>query len=116
MKYVLLFCGTEDDLRRYEAMSDADRGSQLARVGQWFSDPRIRGGQRVAPASSATTVRFGGNGSPLITDGPFVEGKEDIGGWAIVQVGDLDEALDMARAWPGGGAVEVRPVHEDEQS
>src|SRR5262249_36909710 len=112
MKYVLLFCGTEDDARRYEAMSKADLDAQLARVGVWFSDPRIRGGLRVAPGSTATTVRFGANGDPLVTDGPFIEGKEDIGGWAIVEVAHLDEALDMARSWPARGVVEVRPVHE----
>jgi hypothetical protein len=116
MKYVLLFCGTEDDVRRYEELSQAENEAQLARVGAWFGDSRIRGGLRLAPGTTATTVRFGDNGSPLITDGPFIEGKEDIGGWAIVEVADLDEALDMARAWPGGGVVEVRPVHESDQS
>jgi len=116
MKYVLLFCGTADDLRRYESMTDAERGAQLQRVGAWFSDARIRGGQRLAPGATATTVRFGANGGdPLVTDGPFIEGNEDIGGWAIIEAADLDDALAMARAWPGGGAVEVRPVHESEQ-
>ena len=115
MRYVLLFCGTEDDARRYEALAPSELEAQLARVGAWFGDPRIRGGQRLAPASTATTVRFGTNGDVLVTDGPFIEGKEDIGGWAIVQVADLDEALAKARQWPGGGAVEVRPLHESEQ-
>lgn len=113
MKYVLLFCGTADDVRRYEEMSDAERGAQLARVGAWFADGRIRGGQRVAPGSTATTVRFGADGDPLVTDGPFIEGNEDIGGWAIIEVADLDEALHMAKAWPARGVVEVRPVQED---
>ncbi len=115
MKYVLLFCGTPDDVRRYVEMSEADMQAQLARVGAWFGDPRIRGGQRLAPKSSATTVRFGANGAPLVTDGPFIEGNEDIGGWAIVDVADLDEALAMARAWPARGVVEVRPLHESDQ-
>jgi hypothetical protein len=110
MKYVLLFCGTAEDARRYDDLSEADLRAQLGRVGEWFSDPRIRGGQRLAPRTSATTVRFGANGHPLVTDGPFIEGNEDIGGWAIVEVADLDEALDMARAWPAGGVVEVRPT------
>ena len=115
MKYVLLFCGTQDDARRYDSMSQADRDAQLARVGVWFADPRIRGGLRVAPGTAATTVRFGANGDPLVTDGPFIEGKEDIGGWAIVEVAHLGEALAMAKAWPARGVVEVRPVHESEQ-
>lgn len=115
MKYVLLFCGTEDDVRRYVSMRQADRDAQLAQVGVWFSDPRITGGMRLAPGTTATTVRFGANGDPLVTDGPFIEGKEDIGGWAVVEVADLDEALAMARSWPARGAVEVRPAHESEQ-
>ena len=115
MKYVLLFCGTEEDARRYDSMSDADRGAQLEQVGAWFADPRIRGGQRLAPGSTATTVRFGADGETLVTDGPFIEGKEDIGGWAIVEVSDLDGALAMARSWPARGVVEVRPAHESDQ-
>ena len=115
MKYVLLFCGNEEDAQRFYAMSKADLDAQLERVGVWFSDPRIRGGQRLEPGSTATTVRFSANGEPLVTDGPFIEGKEDIGGWAIVEVPDLDDALAMAKAWPGGGAVEIRPVHASEQ-
>jgi hypothetical protein len=115
MKYVLLFCGTEDDVRRYESLSQADLDAQLARVGAWFADPRIRGGMRLAPGPTATTVRFSGDGEPLVTDGPFIEGKEDIGGWAIVEVAHLDDALAMARSWPARGVVEVRPVHEADQ-
>ena len=115
MKYVLLFCGTEDDARRYSTMSGADLDDQLARVGVWFSDPRIRGGQRLEPRSTATTVRFGANGEPLVTDGPFIEGKEDIGGWAIIEVDHLDDALAMAKSWPARGVIEIRPVHQSEQ-
>jgi hypothetical protein len=47
----------------------------------------------------------------MVTDGPFIEAKEVIGGFAVVDVADLDEALEMAKAWPGGD-VEVRPVVE----
>jgi hypothetical protein len=46
----------------------------------------------------------------VVTDGPFLEGKEQIGGYAEVQVADLDEALEMAKTWPGRGTVEIRPV------
>jgi hypothetical protein len=56
-------------------------------------------------------VRFEG-GDPIVTDGPFLEGNELIGGYASVEVGDLDQAIAMAKAWPGGGAVEIRPVVE----
>jgi len=115
MKYVLFFCGTEEDVLRYEAMTEAERDAQLARVGTWFADARIESGRRLAPGSTATTVRFPAEGDPLVTDGPFIEGKEDIGGWAVVDVSGLDEALAMARCWPARGSVEVRPVHESDQ-
>jgi hypothetical protein len=45
-----------------------------------------------------------------VIDGPFLEGNELIGGYAEIEVADLDEALAVAKAWPGGGAVEIRPV------
>jgi len=54
-------------------------------------------------------VHFTADGQPLITDGPFVEGTEVIGGYAEIDVADLDEALQMAKTWPAGG-VEIRPV------
>ena len=59
--------------------------------------------------STATTVKFV-DGKPVVTDGPFIEAKETIGGYAVVDVADLDTALDMAKAWPPGGMVEVRPI------
>ena len=60
------------------------------------------------PASAATTIRVRG-GEPLVTDGPFMEGNEIIGGYAEIEVPDLDEALRMASGWPSG-PVEIRPV------
>jgi hypothetical protein len=62
-------------------------------------------------ADAATTVRHAWNGGePVVTDGPFIEAKESIGGYASIEVADLDEALRMARTWPGRGSVEIRPV------
>jgi hypothetical protein len=46
----------------------------------------------------------------MVVDGPFIEAKEVIGGYAIVEVADLDEALQMAKTWPGQTSVEIRPV------
>jgi hypothetical protein len=46
---------------------------------------------------------------PTITDGPFLEAKEAIGGYASIDVADLHEAMRMTRTWPGRGAVEIRP-------
>jgi hypothetical protein len=51
-----------------------------------------------------------GRAEPVVTDGPFIEAKEQIGGYASIEVEDLDEALRMAKSWPGRGSVEIRPV------
>jgi len=110
MKYVMLFTGTKDGEREWEAMSEAKRGAEMARVDQWFEKhgSKVRGGHQLQPERTATTVRFD-NGKPVVTDGPFIEGKESIGGYAEIEVADLDEAIAMAKEWPMG-PVEVRPV------
>src|SRR5665213_35238 len=85
---------------------------------KWFEEHskagRLVGGEELRGPSSSTTVRIK-NGKATVTDGPFIEAKEVIGGFAIVEVKDLDEALAMAKSWPAGGdgrGVEVRPVVE----
>jgi hypothetical protein len=113
MKYVLLFCGTPEDQAAFDALSSEDLAQRYAQVGQWFARHRgaIAGANQLQPREMATTVQLR-DGGPLVVDGPFLEGKELIGGYAEVEVESLDEALDMARSWPGGGAVEIRPVAE----
>src|SRR5919206_3937474 len=110
MKYIFLFCGTTQDQHTWETMPEEIRNQAYARVGQWFAEngSRITGGNQLQPPSTATTVRFSGNGQPILTDGPFIEGNEVIGGYAEVEAADLDEALRMAKTWPGGAAVEGR--------
>ena len=61
------------------------------------------------PPETATTVRMEG-GEPLVTDGPFVEGKEVVSGFAVIDVVDLDEALRMVKSWPACPLVEIRPI------
>jgi hypothetical protein len=57
-------------------------------------------------------VRFASDGEPIVSDGPFLEGNEVIGGYIEIEVADLDEALHMTKTWPGRGTVEIRPVIE----
>ena len=76
--------------------------------------PEVIGGQQLQPIDTATTVRVE-NGETLLTDGPFVDAKEHVGGFCLVQADDLDAALDIAARIPAarmGGAVEVRPLVE----
>ena len=71
------------------------------------------GGEALQPATTATTVRVR-DGETITTDGPFMEAKEALGGYYLVEARDLDEALEFAAACPGAkvGAMEVRPIWE----
>jgi hypothetical protein len=111
MKYVLLFCGTAEDQAAFDALPHEDLAERYAQVGAWFARHReaIGAANQLQARETATTVRLG-SGDPLVIDGPFLEGNELIGGYAEIEVADLDEALTMAKSWPGGGAVEIRPV------
>ena len=70
-------------------------------------DPRR---QQAAAPETATTVRLDRGSDPVVTDGPFVEGKEVVSGYTEIEVADLDEALRMVRTWPGCPVVEIRPL------
>jgi len=111
MKYVLLFVDTEQFAGELEAMGPADRERAYGRVAEWFAAhaDKLRGGSKLKSPETATTVRLD-RGEPVITDGPFVEGKEVVSGYAEIEVADLDEALRMVRTWPGCPIVEIRPV------
>jgi len=113
VKYVLLFCGTDEDARAFAALSEVELKERYAQVGRWFAENRgrIGGSNQLQGPQTATSVRFAADGAAVVvTDGPFLEGKEQIGGYAEIEVADLDEALEMAKKWPGRGAVEIRPV------
>ena len=76
--------------------------------------PEVIGGEQLQPIETATTVRVE-NGETLLTDGPFVDAKEHLGGFCLVEASDLDAALAIASRIPAarmGGAVEVRPLVE----
>jgi hypothetical protein len=112
MRYVLLFVETEQFTRDLEAMSQSDRDRAYELAAQWMADhaDKIRGGNQLQPPHTATTVRLGAGVAPVITDGPFVDGKEVVGGYTEIEVADLDEALRMVRTWPGCPVVEIRPL------
>jgi hypothetical protein len=109
VKYLLLICGNEGRLNDAERMQGwAGYTNGLAAAN------KIRGGERLRPASTATTLRIKG-GDRLLSDGPFAETKEQLGGFFIVEAKDLDEAIELASKMPhldDGGAVEIRPIWE----
>ena len=71
----------------------------------------LKSSNRLQPVSAATTVRVA-NGKPQVLDGPYVDSKEQIGGYYLIDVADLDAAISWAARCPGAGhgTVEVRPV------
>ena len=73
----------------------------------------LKGSNRLQPISTATTVRVA-NGKSQVLDGPYVDSKEQLGGYFLIDVADLDAALSWAARCPGAshGVVEVRPVWE----
>jgi len=112
MRYVLLFVETEEFANDLAALNPDDRARAYDLVGKWLADhaDKIRGGSKLQGSHTATTVRLDRGAEPLITDGPFVEGKEVVSGYCEVDVADLDEALRMVRTWPGCPVVEIRPI------
>ena len=113
MKYLLQIYdrgATEQVARLAAEEQQAIVGEYLA-IGQ---SPGVLGGEQLQPVETATTVRVEG-GQTLLSDGPFVEAKEHLGGYFLVEADDLDAALEIAARIPAarmGGAIEVRPVVE----
>jgi hypothetical protein len=71
----------------------------------------MRGGNALQPTSTATVIRKDATGSATVTDGPFAETKEALGGYYLVEAADLDEAIALAKQVPAEfGCVEVRPI------
>ena len=95
-----------------DALSDAERAAVYAEYSALADDARCVGGAQLQPAETATCVRVVG-GRTLMTDGPFADTKEVLGGFCLVEAADLGEVLELAARIPAarlGGAVEVRPV------
>jgi hypothetical protein len=115
MKYMLMFCPTDEDKARSAAMTPEAMADLNGQVVQWLQRHKALSFARLQPPSTATTVRLRNGAAPVITDGPFVEAKESIGGFAVLEADDLDQALAIAKTWPPRGIVEIRPVLEPTQ-
>jgi hypothetical protein len=109
MRYLLLISADEEIAQ--EALRDGRFGTFHA----WLTDLQRRGVLRahegLHPSPTATTVRVR-DGEVLLTDGPYIEAKEQIGGLALIDCRDLDEAIEIAAGHPAAhvGQVEIRPV------
>jgi hypothetical protein len=96
----------------HEALPEAEREAVLADFSALAKDARCVTSAQLQPAETATCVRVAG-GRTLMTDGPFADTKEVLGGFVLIEAANLDEAIEMATHIPVtrfGGVVEVRPV------
>ena len=94
----------------------AEIAASYAKVGQWWEAQEKAGrikagfGRRLQPSATAKTVRVEA-ASASVTDGPFIESKEVVGGFAIIDAPTIDDAVAMVKTWPGlFVAIELRPV------
>lgn len=114
MKYLLLIC---DDEKAWADLSEAEQRKIFAEYGEFTqqitASGQFLGGSQLQPASAATSVRVR-DGKRLVTDGPFAETREQLGGYYLVDARDLDEAIAIAARIPSArmGTIEVRPLVE----
>jgi hypothetical protein len=114
MKYVLLFCKSTEDDRRFDQMTEVERQGLFQRVVEWQAEHKnsfVQQGYRLDRSNTATTVRHK-NGGCLVTDGPFVEGGEVVGGYSVIDVPNREKAIAIAKDFPACQTVEIRPVFE----
>lgn len=109
MKYLLLVYGAETDWTQAEREQCMEESVALCH--ELHGKGQFVDASPLHPVSTATSVR-NDNGRRIVTDGPFAETREQLGGYFLVDVADLDAALAIAKRIPGGrkGTVEVRPL------
>jgi hypothetical protein len=116
VKFLALIYGEEGG---WESLSEQERARVYERYGAFAREGReagvVVGGDELGPTRAATTVRVR-DGQTQVTDGPYAEVKEALGGYFLLECASMDEALDWAARIPAAehGAVEVRPVHAGE--
>jgi hypothetical protein len=116
VQYLLLIYGDEHAMD--EAMGIASEAEQAESMKAWFDYTDwlvekgwMRAGEALEPTATATSVRAI-TGEPVLTDGPFAETKEQLGGFYLIETDDLDDAIEAASRCPGAryGTIEVRPI------
>jgi hypothetical protein len=115
MKYLLTIYADES---RFATMTPEDSAALMEAYGKFGTEAQaagaLLGGEGLQPTATATTVRVR-DGETLLTDGPFAETREQLGGYYLLDCKDLDDALEWAKRIPmPSGTVEVRPVMDYE--
>jgi hypothetical protein len=115
MKYMLLIHQGTTPLPgtpEWDGLSEDERNAVYAAYQGVNETPGVTPGERMGDPGTATTVRVA-EGEALVTDGPFAETKEALGGYLFLEADDLDAAIELAARIPAarmGGAIEVRPL------
>ncbi|MDQ3778692.1 MAG: YciI family protein [Actinomycetota bacterium] len=114
MQYLALIHADDGD---WEAMSDDERQAVYKRYADFSQKPEVVGGAELQPTAAATTVRTR-DGETLVTDGPYAEVREALGGFFVLECESIDDACRLAAEIPAAerGAIEVRPVYVREES
>ena len=114
MEYLALIHADENG---WESLSDEEQQGFYQRYMEFSQDPKVVGGAELQSTKTATTVRVR-DSEQLVTDGPYAEVKEALGGFFILDCSSIDEACRLAAKIPAAehGAVEVRPVYVREES
>jgi hypothetical protein len=113
MRWIMLTYPGEEHVRAWEAATPDERRVEVERTIAWFREHgtagRIVGGEELGDVRQSKTLRGG-----VVTDGPFAETKEQLGGFIVLEVADEAEAIRVAQGWPSlewaGDAVELRPA------
>jgi hypothetical protein len=112
MKYMVLISGGNE---AWESLNADERRAVYERIGAWWGEHAAKGeileGHELQGPETATTVRRSTDGNVTVTDGPFIESKETVGGYAVIDVPDLDAAIALVSGWPSpDAALEIRPL------
>ncbi|MDQ3898432.1 MAG: YciI family protein [Actinomycetota bacterium] len=114
MRYALLICTDENAAAAFSPEEAAASTAAYEAFGEEMGRRGVLlGGERLRPITEATSVRVR-NGDVVVSDGPFAETKEQLGGFYLVECPNLDEAIEVAAKIPAArlGTVEVRPIWE----
>ena len=119
MRYVLFNWLNPDDASVWERMSADEQRSEVERHVEWFTRHRdhVVGGEELDDPATVKTLRPGRQGEGIVvTDGPYVEAKEILGGFVVLEAASMEEAVEIASDWPSlatmpNATVQVQPAY-----
>jgi hypothetical protein len=115
MKFALLIIGDDSE---WSTLPPDEEQDLMKQIYQWYErwQPTGKiadGGAELQPRTTARTIRTGADGGAVVTDGPYMELKEVVGGIVIIEADTIEEAVEIGSTWPRGSgmtAIEVRPL------